>query len=74
MLDAPASVALLDLETLRTVVSLLLVLRRPVIDSHCHLAGPEFAAAIQLADPSTAGPLLPLYLRRPDAKPQAVPR
>jgi tRNA threonylcarbamoyl adenosine modification protein YeaZ len=27
------------------------------------------AAAPQLADPSTAGPLVPLYLRRPDATP-----
>jgi len=27
------------------------------------------AAAAQLADPATAGPLLPLYLRRPDATP-----
>jgi hypothetical protein len=27
------------------------------------------AAASQLVDPSTAAPLLPLYLRRPDATP-----
>jgi tRNA threonylcarbamoyl adenosine modification protein YeaZ len=32
-------------------------------------AGLLRAAAIQLADPSSAGPLLPLYLRRPDATP-----
>jgi tRNA threonylcarbamoyl adenosine modification protein YeaZ len=32
-------------------------------------AGLLRAAAPQLADPSTAGPLVPLYLRRPDATP-----
>jgi tRNA threonylcarbamoyl adenosine modification protein YeaZ len=32
-------------------------------------AGLVRAAAPQLADPSSAGPLLPLYLRRPDATP-----
>jgi tRNA threonylcarbamoyl adenosine modification protein YeaZ len=32
-------------------------------------AGLLRAAAAQLADPSSAGPLLPLYLRRPDATP-----
>jgi tRNA threonylcarbamoyl adenosine modification protein YeaZ len=32
-------------------------------------AGLLRAASAQLADPSTAGPLLPLYLRRPDATP-----
>jgi hypothetical protein len=32
-------------------------------------AGLLRAAGAQLADPSSAGPLLPLYLRRPDAVP-----
>ena len=32
-------------------------------------AGLVRAAAPQLADPSSAGPLVPLYLRRPDATP-----
>ena len=32
-------------------------------------AGLLRAAASQLADPASAGPLLPLYLRRPDATP-----
>jgi hypothetical protein len=32
-------------------------------------AGLLRAAAPQLADPSSAGPLVPLYLRRPDATP-----
>ena len=32
-------------------------------------AGLLRAAAPQLADPASAGPLLPLYLRRPDATP-----
>ncbi|TFV88236.1 tRNA (adenosine(37)-N6)-threonylcarbamoyltransferase complex dimerization subunit type 1 TsaB [Blastococcus sp. CT_GayMR16] len=32
-------------------------------------AGLVRAAAAQLADPSSAGPLVPLYLRRPDATP-----
>ena len=35
-------------------------------------AGLLRAAAPQLADPSTAAPLLPLYLRRPDAVPPAA--
>jgi hypothetical protein len=35
-------------------------------------AGLLRAASSQLADPSTAGPLLPLYLRRPDATPPAA--
>ena len=32
-------------------------------------AGLLRAAAAQLADPSSAGPLVPMYLRRPDATP-----
>jgi hypothetical protein len=32
-------------------------------------AGLIRAAAAQLADPASAGPLLPMYLRRPDATP-----
>jgi tRNA threonylcarbamoyl adenosine modification protein YeaZ len=35
-------------------------------------AGLVRAAASQLADPSSAGPLIPLYLRRPDATPPAA--
>jgi len=35
-------------------------------------AGLVRAAASQLADPSTAAPLVPLYLRRPDATPPAA--
>ena len=35
-------------------------------------AGLLRAAADQLADPSSAGPLVPLYLRRPDATPPAA--
>jgi hypothetical protein len=34
-------------------------------------AGLVRAAAPQLADPSSAAPLVPLYLRRPDAVPPA---
>jgi tRNA threonylcarbamoyl adenosine modification protein YeaZ len=41
----------------------------PVEPADVTTAGLLRAAAIQLADPSKAGPLLPLYLRRPDATP-----
>ncbi len=44
-------------------------LGRPVIAADVTTAGLVRAAAAQLADPSSAGPLLPLYLRRPDATP-----
>jgi tRNA threonylcarbamoyl adenosine modification protein YeaZ len=44
-------------------------LGRPVIAADVTAAGLVRAAAAQLADPSSAGPLLPLYLRRPDATP-----
>ena len=40
-----------------------------VVAADVTTAGLLRAAAPQLADPSTAGPLLPLYLRRPDAVP-----
>jgi tRNA threonylcarbamoyl adenosine modification protein YeaZ len=36
------------------------------------MAGLVRAATAQLADPSSAGPLIPLYLRRPDATPPAA--
>lgn len=41
----------------------------PVAAAEVTTAGLLRAAAAQLADPSSAGPLLPLYLRRPDAVP-----
>jgi tRNA threonylcarbamoyl adenosine modification protein YeaZ len=41
----------------------------PVTPAEVTTAGLLRAAAPQLADPSSAGPLLPLYLRRPDATP-----
>nr|WP_218859864.1 tRNA (adenosine(37)-N6)-threonylcarbamoyltransferase complex dimerization subunit type 1 TsaB [Petropleomorpha daqingensis] len=42
-----------------------------VVDARVTTAGLLQAAAAQLADPSSAGPLTPLYLRRPDATPPA---
>jgi tRNA threonylcarbamoyl adenosine modification protein YeaZ len=44
-------------------------LGRPVIAAEVTTAGLLRAADPQLADPSSAGPLVPLYLRRPDATP-----
>jgi tRNA threonylcarbamoyl adenosine modification protein YeaZ len=44
-------------------------LGRPVIAAEVTTAGLLRAAAPQLTDPSSAGPLVPLYLRRPDATP-----
>jgi tRNA threonylcarbamoyl adenosine modification protein YeaZ len=44
-------------------------LGRPVIRAEVTTAGLLRAAGLQLADPSSAGPLVPLYLRRPDATP-----
>ena len=44
----------------------------PVQAADVTTAGLLRAAAAQLADPSTAAPLLPLYLRRPDAVPAAA--
>jgi tRNA threonylcarbamoyl adenosine modification protein YeaZ len=44
-------------------------LGRPVIPAGVTTAGLLRAAGPQLADPSSAGPLVPLYLRRPDATP-----
>lgn len=41
----------------------------PVTPAEVTTAGLLRAAAGQLADPSSAGPLVPLYLRRPDATP-----
>jgi tRNA threonylcarbamoyladenosine biosynthesis protein TsaB len=41
----------------------------PVTPAEVTTAGLLRAAAAQLADPSSAGPLVPLYLRRPDATP-----
>jgi hypothetical protein len=41
----------------------------PVEPAEVSTVGLLRAAATQLADPSSAGPLLPLYLRRPDAVP-----
>ena len=43
----------------------------PVAEAAVTTAGLIRAAAPQLADPSSAGPLTPLYLRRPDALPPA---
>ncbi|WP_448626890.1 tRNA (adenosine(37)-N6)-threonylcarbamoyltransferase complex dimerization subunit type 1 TsaB [Geodermatophilus sp. URMC 64] len=43
----------------------------PVAPADVTTAGLVAAAAAQLSDPSAAGPLLPLYLRRPDATPPA---
>jgi tRNA threonylcarbamoyl adenosine modification protein YeaZ len=40
-----------------------------VVEARVTTAGLLRAAAAQLADPSSAGPLTPLYLRRPDATP-----
>jgi tRNA threonylcarbamoyl adenosine modification protein YeaZ len=47
-------------------------LGRPVIPADVTTAGLLRAAGPQLADPSSAGPLVPLYLRRPDATPPAA--
>ena len=44
----------------------------PVGPAAVTTAGLVRAAAPSLADPSTAGPLVPLYLRRPDAVPPAA--
>lgn len=44
----------------------------PVEPAAVTTAGLLRAAAPSLADPSTAGPLVPLYLRRPDAVPPAA--
>jgi tRNA threonylcarbamoyl adenosine modification protein YeaZ len=41
----------------------------PVAEARVTTAGLLRTAAPQLADPSSAGPLVPLYLRRPDATP-----
>jgi tRNA threonylcarbamoyl adenosine modification protein YeaZ len=41
----------------------------PVAPAKVTTAGLLRAAGAQLADPSSAGPLVPLYLRRPDATP-----
>ncbi|HEX2074098.1 MAG TPA: tRNA (adenosine(37)-N6)-threonylcarbamoyltransferase complex dimerization subunit type 1 TsaB [Geodermatophilus sp.] len=41
----------------------------PVIPAEVTTAGLLRAAAAQLADPSSSAPLVPLYLRRPDAVP-----
>jgi tRNA threonylcarbamoyl adenosine modification protein YeaZ len=41
----------------------------PVAAAEVTTAGLLRAAAVQLADPSSTGPLVPLYLRRPDATP-----
>jgi tRNA A37 threonylcarbamoyladenosine modification protein TsaB len=41
----------------------------PVTAADVTTAGLLRAASPQLADPSSAGPLVPLYLRRPDATP-----
>jgi tRNA threonylcarbamoyl adenosine modification protein YeaZ len=41
----------------------------PVVPAEVTTAGLLRAAAPHLADPSSAGPLVPLYLRRPDAVP-----
>ena len=41
----------------------------PVASADVTTAGLLRAAAAQLSDPSSAGPLVPLYLRRPDATP-----
>jgi tRNA threonylcarbamoyl adenosine modification protein YeaZ len=41
----------------------------PVTPAEVTTAGLLGAASSQLADPSSAGPLVPLYLRRPDATP-----
>ncbi|SFD91266.1 tRNA (adenosine(37)-N6)-threonylcarbamoyltransferase complex dimerization subunit type 1 TsaB [Blastococcus tunisiensis] len=43
-----------------------------VVPAEVTTAGLLRAAEPQLADPSSAGPLLPLYLRRPDATPPAA--
>jgi tRNA threonylcarbamoyl adenosine modification protein YeaZ len=44
-------------------------LGRPVVPADVTTAGLLRAAGPQLADPASAGPLVPLYLRRPDATP-----
>ena len=44
-------------------------LGRPVVAAQVTTAGLLRAAAAQLADPASAAPLVPLYLRRPDATP-----
>ncbi|UOY01092.1 tRNA (adenosine(37)-N6)-threonylcarbamoyltransferase complex dimerization subunit type 1 TsaB [Blastococcus sp. PRF04-17] len=44
----------------------------PVVPADVTTAGLVRVAAPQLADPSSAAPLVPLYLRRPDATPPAA--
>jgi tRNA threonylcarbamoyl adenosine modification protein YeaZ len=44
----------------------------PVFAADVTTAGLLRAAAVDLADPSSAAPLVPLYLRRPDATPPTV--
>jgi tRNA threonylcarbamoyl adenosine modification protein YeaZ len=44
----------------------------PVTPAEVTTAGLLRAASPQLADPTSAGPLIPLYLRRPDATPPAA--
>jgi tRNA threonylcarbamoyl adenosine modification protein YeaZ len=44
-------------------------LSAPVTAAEVTTAGLLRAAAVHLTDPSSAGPLVPLYLRRPDATP-----
>jgi tRNA threonylcarbamoyl adenosine modification protein YeaZ len=44
----------------------------PVAPADVTTAALVRAAAAQLADPASAGPLVPLYLRRPDAVPPAA--
>jgi tRNA threonylcarbamoyl adenosine modification protein YeaZ len=44
-------------------------LGRPVVPADVTTVGLLRAAADRLADPSSAGPLVPMYLRRPDAIP-----
>jgi len=47
-------------------------LGRPLVAAEVTTAGLLRAAARQLADPSSVAPLVPLYLRRPDATPPAA--
>jgi tRNA threonylcarbamoyl adenosine modification protein YeaZ len=70
--DGPAVVRPADLEAVGPFVgdpAFADRLGAPVEPAEVTTAGLLRAAAPQLADPSSAGPLVPLYLRRPDATP-----
>ena len=72
--DGPAVVRPEELSPVASVVGDVRFAERLGVDvtpAEVTTAGLLRAAAAQLADPASAGPLVPLYLRRPDAVPPA---